>query len=256
MPQGGDPVTTLGEEPAVVAEDLAEGTVLPSRPAARRVARKAPGVATASPVYHRLERGMTLYSLARAYRVPLADLMRANRITDPTTIPEGTAIRIPGVSRPLTPAAPSAPGLAWPLRGAITSGFGARGREALHAGIDIDGDMGDRILAAATGTVVEARSERQYGRVIVIDHGHGLSTLYAHADCILVKPGQTVRQGQEIARVGRTGNARGTHLHFEVRRDGRAVNPLPLLDSGSLTARAAPPGKAAPRPAQATVLPR
>jgi murein DD-endopeptidase MepM/ murein hydrolase activator NlpD len=199
---------------------------------------------------------MTLYSLARTYHVPLPDLMQANRITDPTTIPEGTVILIPGVSRPLPPPAPALPGLAWPLRGSITSGFGTRGRRAHHKGVDIDGDQGDLIFAAASGTVIEAESEHEYGRVVVIDHGHGLSTLYAHADRLLVKPGQTVRQGQAIARVGRTGNARGSHLHFEVRRDGQAVNPLPLLESGSMTAQAARPRKAPPRPAQAAILPR
>ncbi|HKQ97108.1 MAG TPA: M23 family metallopeptidase [Candidatus Polarisedimenticolia bacterium] len=126
---------------------------------------------------------------------------------------------------------------AWPLQGRITGPYGRRGKNGHHAGIDIDGRSGDPICAAASGVVVEAGPDGSYGRRIVIDHGDGLTTLYAHAEKLLVHEGDTVHGGQRIALVGRSGNARGTHLHFEVRHDGRTVNPNPYLsDKGLLTA--------------------
>jgi len=130
------------------------------------------------------------------------------------------------------PSRPSSgiPAFVWPLRGKITSAFGPRGRRAHHEGLDIDGDLGDAILAAAAGTVVRADSERQYGRVVLIDHGHGVTTLYAHASRLLVRAGDAVEKGEAIAEVGATGNAHGTHLHFEVRQDGRPVDPVPYLE--------------------------
>jgi murein DD-endopeptidase MepM/ murein hydrolase activator NlpD len=127
--------------------------------------------------------------------------------------------------------------LQWPLHGVITGAYGRRGRKGHHAGIDIDGQRGDPILAAAPGVVVSAGTDGPYGRRVEIDHGDGIVTLYAHADRLLVHTGDQVRAGQRIAEVGRSGNARGTHLHFEVRRQGRAVDPLPYLrDDGLLTA--------------------
>jgi murein DD-endopeptidase MepM/ murein hydrolase activator NlpD len=187
-------------------------------------------------VYHRLLRGQTLYSLARAYGVPLGTLLRANGIQDPTNIPEGTPIFIPGAAGERTVPAPDRPAqsprLSWPLRGTITARFGPRGgRGRPHEGIDIDGRHGDPIRAAASGVVKLARTGRGYGKMVVVDHGGGLTTLYAHASEILVRVGQRVRAGDRIARVGQTGNARGTHLHFEVHRQERVVNPLSLLGS-------------------------
>jgi len=127
--------------------------------------------------------------------------------------------------------------LAWPLSGPITGPYGRRGKHGHHAGIDIDGHAGDPIRAAASGVVVEAGLDGPYGRRVLIDHGDGLTTLYAHAEKLLVHPGETVHVGQRIALVGRSGNARGTHLHFEVRHDGVTVNPNGYLaDNSPLTA--------------------
>jgi len=173
--------------------------------------------------------------------VLVKELMRVNGITDPRTVPVGKALLIPGAyaappapgerphDAPRRAPAPQAVHLAWPLRGAITASFGPRGRHARHEGIDIDGQKGDAIRAAASGTVIRAGSAGSYGRMVVLDHGDGLLTLYAHASRLLVQAGDHVRTGTEIAEVGGTGNARGTHLHFEVRRRDRAVNPLPFL---------------------------
>ncbi|MFQ5877834.1 MAG: murein hydrolase activator EnvC family protein, partial [Acidobacteriota bacterium] len=102
-----------------------------------------------------------------------------------------------------------------------------------HDGVDIDGRRGDTIVAAAAGRVAEAGTGRGYGKMVLIEHGGGLTTLYAHASKLLVRVGERVRAGEPVARVGRSGNARGTHLHFEVRRHGRPIDPLPLLRSGA-----------------------
>ena len=213
--------------------------------------------------------GMTLYSLARTYQVPLPTLMRRNGITDPTAIPAGTVIvipkassrsvpasagvpvsppeppREPGSKEPRAAAIPSlpdgdgapAPGLmsiAWPIDGRVTGGFGLRGRHHHHEGIDIDGFQGEEVRAVAAGTVVVSGSEKKYGKTVVLDHGNGVTTLYAHASKLLVREGERVERGEAIARVGASGNARGTHLHFEVRRNGKPVDPSPYLQSGTV----------------------
>ena len=203
-----------------------------------------------------LEPGMTLYALARTYKVSLSSLMETNGIGDPTSIPSGTKIVIPDSSGPVAKpragrtarsrppagrprdeadeALPATLGIAWPLAGRITAGFGTRGRHRHHAGIDIDGVTGEEVQAVAAGTVVVSGSEGKYGRTVVIDHGSGLTTLYAHASRLLVDEGDRVKQGEAIAEVGATGNAHGSHLHFEVRRDGHPVDPTPYLRSGGV----------------------
>lgn len=187
-------------------------------------------------LYHDLRRGETLYALSRTYGVPIKTLMQVNGITDPRSLRAGTPILIPGSAVKGKALMAGAPALAWPLRGPITGRFGRRGKRSHHEGLDIDGRRGDEIVAAAAGRIVEARSRQKYGRMVVIDHGGGVKTLYAHADRLLVEEGEWVEQGDPIAEVGRTGNARGTHLHFEVRHHDRPVDPLPLLRHGAQTA--------------------
>lgn len=115
--------------------------------------------------------------------------------------------------------------LVWPVRGVITSYYGARRRD-FHQGIDIAAPTGTSIVAADSGTVVFSGYYGGYGKVIFIDHGKGMVTIYGHNSVNLVSAGEEVKKGQVIARVGRTGNATGAHLHFEVRVDGRSVNPI------------------------------
>ncbi len=123
---------------------------------------------------------------------------------------------------------PSAAGLIWPCDGVVTSGFGMRwGR--MHEGIDIGCAYGAPNRAAAAGTVIYAGWMGGYGNLVVIDHGNGLSTAYGHASSIAVSVGQSVSQGQTVSYVGATGHATGPHLHFEVRVNGIAVDPLPYL---------------------------
>jgi len=121
----------------------------------------------------------------------------------------------------------------WPVTGRVSSGFGRRGRR-IHHGIDIPMPAGTPILVALDGVVVASagprdRGFRGYGNTVVIDHGNGIVTLYAHNSQNKVTRGQQVRQGDVIALVGRTGRATTNHLHFEVRINGRPVDPIPFL---------------------------
>lgn len=129
----------------------------------------------------------------------------------------------------------SAPGtLAWPVSGTITSPFGYRrnpfgGGMEFHQGLDIAAPMGTTITAAAAGTVISAGWYGGYGNYILIDHGGGMATGYGHCSQIFVSVGQQVQKGQAIGAVGSTGASTGPHVHFEVRINGKAVDPAPYL---------------------------
>ncbi|MET1111323.1 MAG: M23 family metallopeptidase [Allosphingosinicella sp.] len=127
-----------------------------------------------------------------------------------------------------------------PVRGTnFTSGYGVRsdpfrGRAAMHAGIDLAGPIGTPIYATADGVV--QRSEYNnggYGNLVELDHGHGIQTRYGHLSKSMVVAGQKVKRGDVIALMGSTGRSTGSHLHYEVRIDGKAVNPVPFLQSTS-----------------------
>ena len=132
------------------------------------------------------------------------------------------------VAAPAAAAAVSGSGWAWPASGPVTSEFGYRwGRQ--HAGIDIGAPTGAPIYAATDGTVSYAGSMGGYGNMVLVDHGGGVVTAYAHQSAILVSVGTRVSRGQQIGRVGSTGNSTGPHLHFEVRVGGVARNPRSYL---------------------------
>ena len=122
----------------------------------------------------------------------------------------------------------------WPIKGVITSRFGNRTPTEIvtanHKGLDIAGNMGDNIVSAMDGTVVQYSEEGDYGKHLRIQSGEVL-TLYAHCSELLVQEGSTVKQGDVIAKVGATGRATGPHLHFEIRRDDRFINPELILES-------------------------
>uniref|UniRef100_B8HN83 Peptidase M23 n=1 Tax=Cyanothece sp. (strain PCC 7425 / ATCC 29141) TaxID=395961 RepID=B8HN83_CYAP4 len=126
--------------------------------------------------------------------------------------------------------------LSYPIQAPITSNFGWRmhpilGYQRLHAGTDFGADTGTPIRAAEGGTVIFAGWYGGYGNTVIIDHGGGLTTLYAHTSQMYVREGQTVQRGEAIAAVGSTGLSTGPHLHFEVRENGEPVNPLNYLGS-------------------------
>ncbi|MDY4486193.1 MAG: peptidoglycan DD-metalloendopeptidase family protein [Anaerovibrio sp.] len=125
-------------------------------------------------------------------------------------------------------------GMIWPISGPITSEFGWRthpifGTARFHSGLDIGGDYGMSIYAAASGTVIYAGWISGYGNAVIIDHGGGVTTLYGHNDSLNVSEGENVAQGQVIAMCGSTGNSTGPHCHFEVRENGEPVSPYGYL---------------------------
>ena len=129
--------------------------------------------------------------------------------------------------------------LAWPVPGytRITSEYGMRvhpitGQYKLHTGVDISAPMGANFIAANDGIVVKAEYNTAYGRMVIIDHGGGISTLYAHGSEILVEVGQTVKRGDSILKVGSSGYSTGPHAHFEVRINGVVTDPMPYITNG------------------------
>jgi len=147
--------------------------------------------------------------------------------------------RLEALLQQLAPSRPGQPrvglrlraGLAWPARGSLTSGFGLRrhplfGIARMHQGVDIAAPWGTPVWAAAAGTVVYAGWFGGYGKLVVVDHGGGVATLYGHLSSIAVSPGDRVAAGDVLGRVGSTGYSTGPHLHFEIRVDGRPVDPL------------------------------
>lgn len=121
-------------------------------------------------------------------------------------------------------------GFDWPVDSArMTRGFLPNKRRP-HLGIDLAAPRGTPILAAQAGTVIyTGREFKGYGKMVLIESGNGWATLYAHFDKILVSEGQTVRRGEIVGAMGRTGRATGVHLHFEIRKDRGPIDPLPLL---------------------------
>jgi murein DD-endopeptidase MepM/ murein hydrolase activator NlpD len=124
-----------------------------------------------------------------------------------------------------------------PVKGsAFTSGYGVRsdpfrGRAAMHAGIDLAGPLGTAIYATADGFVGRSEWATGYGNLIELNHGRGIQTRYGHLTRSVVKGGQHVKRGQLIGYMGSTGRSTGSHLHYEVRIDGKAVNPIPFMQS-------------------------
>jgi murein DD-endopeptidase MepM/ murein hydrolase activator NlpD len=156
----------------------------------------------------------------------------------------------PGMSSSLTDwtQVADAPSL-WPVEGPITSSFGERedpfnGEGAFHAGVDISAPQGTVVRATADGLVdTAAATTSGYGREVIVDHGHGVHTIYGHLSGMLVLAGQHVLRGQIIGFVGQTGRASGPHLHYEVRINNVPVNPHKYLRStfAEMTANNVPP---------------
>jgi murein DD-endopeptidase MepM/ murein hydrolase activator NlpD len=125
--------------------------------------------------------------------------------------------------------------LTLPVVGRLSSHYGERsdpstGEAQYHHGIDITGSLGTEIRAALPGTVTYSGWIRGYGQTVILSHENGLTTHYAHNSANFVQPGEHVGRGQPIALVGQSGRATGPHVHFEVRKDGRAIDPMPLFD--------------------------
>ena len=190
--------------------------------------------------YHTVVKGETLDEIAKAYKVEQEAITEypGNDLSAPFTIEAGQKLIIPSGVRPYIPqrvfayqgpvpenAQKGSGSFAWPTSGLISQGYW----EGHHA-IDISGAQGAPILAADSGYVVAAQySDVGYGRMVIIDHGNGYQTLYAHMTKYFVELGQSVAKGQQIGQRGSTGNSTGPHLHFEVIKNGSRRNPFIYL---------------------------
>ena len=217
-------------------------------------------------IYHPVKKGQTLYAIAKAYGMSAKELQSINGISDPSDLDVGHHLWIPNADRLVyvAPTVSDAPGrpkvskpsvpkkkkvirkkrktkakrktatakrkLMWPVKGGtLTSRFGTRNGKN-HHGIDIGARRGTPIRAANKGKVeFSGWGPTGYGLMIIIKHPGNLTTVYAHNSRNLVKKGSKVKRGQMIARVGKTGRATGPHVHFEVRNDAHAKNPLLYL---------------------------
>jgi lipoprotein NlpD len=196
-------------------------------------------------VYHTVTAGETLFRIGKAYGITYQELARVNGIKDAGQIRVGQRIFIPGATQPLpvetitpmeiapvTPTSPEpAPGFErfiWPVNGTINSGFGPRGL-SFHDGIDIAAPEGTPIRAIEDGEVIYSDQLRGYGNMVILRHANGIISVYAHNESNLVREGQSVARGEVVARVGSTGRVSGPHLHFEIRKNNAAQDPLRYL---------------------------
>lgn len=184
-----------------------------------------------APSVHRVRSGETLATIARAYGVSQYELARLNGLRDPDRLRAGRLLRLPAVTRRASPRLRRGSGgwaaaFAWPVEGAVVgSPFGPRwGRQ--HDGIDLGAPEGTPVRAARDGRVIFSGWRRGYGKVVVVDHGGGWTTLYAHNRENLVRTGAAVRRGAVIATLGASGTTSGPNLHFEIRKDGVAYDPV------------------------------
>jgi murein DD-endopeptidase MepM/ murein hydrolase activator NlpD len=188
-------------------------------------------------VYHTVLPGQTLWRISRAYATTVEALASTNALSNPSQLAAGTRLLIPGAVEAIVLPAPSdkldTPNWTWPITGGkISSYFGASRRNHHHQGVDILGKRGDAVRAARAGHVTYSGSSmRGYGDTIIIDHGDGMSSLYAHNSKLMVRKGQRVDRGQTIALVGKTGNASTEHCHLEIRQNQVAVDPLQFIST-------------------------
>lgn len=183
---------------------------------------------------HTVIRGDTGFSVAYRYGVPWKDIAVANGVDQDRPIRPGQVLLIPTIIAPPPAAAemPATPAVrfAWPVSGPVRRGFRARTADDYHDGLDIRAAEGTAVRAAAAGKVLFAGAEpRQFGNLVVIDHGEGWATAYAFLSRITVAKDEDVRAGERIGLVGKTGLAKGPELHFEIRRDNRPVDPAQAL---------------------------
>lgn len=185
--------------------------------------------------HHTVMRGESTFTIAYTYAVPWRDIAVANGLDPKAEVHVGQKLLIPTkvgrpVSPPLAEETASAPHFAWPLTAPVARGFVARGRRDYHDGLDLKAAEGTAVRAAAAGTVLYAGEEpRQFGKLVVIDHGQGWHSAYAFLSRVTVSKGDPVRAGELVGLVGHSGMAQGNQLHFELRHDNRPVDPARLL---------------------------
>jgi murein DD-endopeptidase MepM/ murein hydrolase activator NlpD len=204
---------------------------------------------------HTVIRGDTGFSVAYRYGVPWSDIAVANGIDQDKPLRPGQELLIPTIIA-VPDAAPTPSGVptpavrfAWPLPGAVRRGFTARGGADYHDGLDITGVEGAAVRASAPGKVLFAGSEpRQFGNLVVIDHGSGWVSAYAFLSRVTVEKDEDVRAGERVGLVGHTGLAKGSELHFELRRNNHPVDPASQLSAAAVSPAPRTPPPSSDRP--------
>lgn len=178
---------------------------------------------------YKVRPGDTLWRIAARSGLTVLQLARANNLDNSDIILVGQTLIIPDTTTTAAKTDKVPIGdWAWPVTGPITSSFGIRG-DRPHEGIDIGAFTGDTVTAPEGGRVVWAAPRGTYGLTVIIDHGNGIRSLYAHCSKLLVHEGQQVNRREPIARVGNTGRSEGPHLHMEILRQGIPLDPLMFL---------------------------
>jgi len=195
-------------------------------------------------IFHWVLPGQGLDDIAKAYGLPLRDLMAANRKAGDSELKAGEVLYLPRGnylvrtdSRWIALASlGSHQGFEKPTTGRFADGFGWRvhpltGKRNFHTGLDLAPGFGHKVYASQSGKVVFSGIRGGYGRLVILDHGGGLTSWYGHLSESRVAPQQQVLRGDWIGRVGATGMVTGPHLHFEIRKDGKPQNPLLYLEN-------------------------
>ncbi|OGX19202.1 MAG: hypothetical protein A3K83_07165 [Omnitrophica WOR_2 bacterium RBG_13_44_8b] len=182
-------------------------------------------------IYHRVERGETLWRISKIYNADIEEMSRINHIADNTKIEVGQQIFIPRAQRPQpAPVRYANDDFIWPVKGKVVTGFGQTSHNMINKGINIQPYGTLDIVAARKGRVVfYSDNFGVFGKTIIIEHADGLSTVYARNAQVFIKPGETVQKGACIAKAGSAGRDGSTYLHFEIRKGYTPVNPLHYL---------------------------
>ncbi len=178
-------------------------------------------------IYHRVEKGQTLWRISKIYSVDLDEIVRINRIPDATSLEPGQLIFIPSVQKKqyLSIQSPTED-FTWPLEGRVITSFGQTFNDMINKGINIQRVRSQDVIASRSGKVIFYDNNfDNFGRTIIIDHGDGFSSVYARNSEVFVKTGDYVQRGTVIAKVGSSGSDKNTYLHFEIRKGYLPQNP-------------------------------
>ena len=176
-------------------------------------------------IYHRVQRGETLWRISKMYDIDLEELARINRIPDSSQIEVNQTIFIPQRKKQVQVyTAPE--DFIWPVKGKVISSFGETRANMINRGLNIRAPYNEEVTASRSGKVIFYSEDFSgYGKTLILEHPGGFLTVYARNSQVLVKPGQSVRKGETIAKVGRAGRDKEAYLHFEIRKGNLPQNP-------------------------------
>ncbi|MDD5432889.1 MAG: LysM peptidoglycan-binding domain-containing M23 family metallopeptidase [Candidatus Omnitrophica bacterium] len=180
-------------------------------------------------IYHKVEKGETLWRISKMYNIDIDEIIRVNRIPESSSIEIGQLIFIPNQKKQTSQPAikySSSDDFTWPAKGRILLGFGQTSNNILNKGINIQAIESTDVIAARNGRVSFCADEfGQFGKTIIIDHQDGFFTIYSRNSKVFVKPGDSVQKGAVIAKVGNASRDKNNYLHFEIRKGPYPQNP-------------------------------